>query len=51
MHHPRPAYKEHVFDGYSAESLEQLKEASKKYDPEGFFQKVVPGGFKLPLQG
>jgi len=24
-----------------------LKAVSKKYDPEGIFQKGVPGGFKL----
>lgn len=25
----------------------QLQEVSKKYDPEGVFQTLVPGGFKL----
>jgi hypothetical protein len=25
----------------------RLQEVSKKYDPEGVFQKLVPGGFKL----
>lgn len=26
---------------------ERLREISKKYDPEGIFQRAVPGGFKL----
>ncbi|ROT37823.1 FAD-binding domain-containing protein [Sodiomyces alkalinus F11] len=34
--------------GYGEESVAKLREASKKYDPEGVFQKGVPGGFKLP---
>jgi hypothetical protein len=38
---------EDIFAGYGEESLKRLKEVSKKYDPEGIFQKAVPGGFKL----
>jgi len=38
---------EDVLAGYGEESLERMKEVSKKYDPEGIFQKAVPGGFKL----
>ena len=38
---------EDVIGGYGQASVEVLKAVSKKYDPEGFFQKAVPGGFKL----
>lgn len=39
--------KDDVIAGYGEESVSRLREASKKYDPEGVFQKSVPGGFKL----
>lgn len=32
---------------YGKESYDRLKTASEKYDPEGVFQRIVPGGFKL----
>ncbi|KAI0008000.1 hypothetical protein F4779DRAFT_618996 [Xylariaceae sp. FL0662B] len=32
---------------YGAENKARLQEANKKYDPEGIFQKGVPGGWKL----
>ncbi len=32
---------------YGPENKKFLQEVSKKFDPEGFFQKAVPGGFKL----
>lgn len=32
---------------YGAESVKKMKAASKKYDPNGVFQRLVPGGFKL----
>lgn len=32
---------------YGAKNVEKMKRASKKYDPDGVFQKLVPGGFKL----
>lgn len=32
---------------YGAENVALLKRASAKYDPKGFFQKKVTGGFKL----
>lgn len=42
-------YSKHdVLAGYGEESVSKLKATSKKYDPEGIFQKAVPGGFKLP---
>lgn len=32
---------------YGADSLNFLRQVSKKYDPTGVFQSKVPGGFKL----
>ena len=32
---------------YGAESVKKMKAAAKKYDPEGVFQNLVPGGFKI----
>lgn len=32
---------------YGPENVEKMKAAAKKYDPEGVFQKLVPGGFKI----
>jgi hypothetical protein len=32
---------------YGQENVQRLKQASRKYDPQGVFQKQVPGGFKL----
>lgn len=37
-----------VIGGYGQASVKALEAVSQKYDPEGFFQKAVPGGFKLP---
>ncbi|KAL9118743.1 MAG: hypothetical protein Q9187_004711 [Circinaria calcarea] len=34
-------------DGYGSTSKAKLQATSRKYDPDGFFQKGVPGGFKL----
>ncbi|KAF2488555.1 FAD-binding domain-containing protein [Lophium mytilinum] len=39
--------KEDVFKGFGDESQRRLKAASEKWDPEGIFQKAVPGGFKV----
>lgn len=33
--------------GYGQEGVKLLREASKKYDPKGVFQNLVPGGFKV----
>lgn len=38
-----------VLRGYGAGNLQRLRDISKKYDPEGVFQKLLPGGFKLGL--
>lgn len=32
---------------YGQESYDRLKAASRKYDPQGTFQKLMPGGYKL----
>ena len=34
-------------DGYGEANKQRLQAVSKKYDPQGLFQKGVPGGFKL----
>lgn len=34
-------------DSYGQENKRRLRDVSRKYDPEGLFQKGVPGGFKL----
>jgi hypothetical protein len=46
---PKHAYQEEdIFQGYSGKSIRKLISVSVKYDPEGVFQQVVPGGSKLP---
>lgn len=35
------------FSSYGEENKRFLQEVDRKYDPEGLFQKNVPGGFKL----
>ncbi|KAL4887663.1 FAD-binding domain-containing protein [Aspergillus karnatakaensis] len=39
-----------VIAGYGEQSVKELWEVSKEYDPLGVFQEKVPGGFKLPKQ-
>ncbi|KAH8766058.1 hypothetical protein F5883DRAFT_460895 [Diaporthe sp. PMI_573] len=34
-------------NSYGPENKKKLQDASKKYDPQGVFQKACPGGFKL----
>ena len=36
-----------ILQGYGPENIAKLRAASKKYDPTGFFQQRVPGGFKV----
>lgn len=36
-----------VHGSWGAENVAKLKAASRKYDPKGVFQKMVPGGFKI----
>lgn len=33
--------------GYGEKNVRFMREVSKRYDPDGVFQKWVPGGFKL----
>ncbi|KAI0478373.1 oxidase/Diels-Alderase [Xylariaceae sp. FL0804] len=35
---------------FGGDTLEKLQAASKAYDPEGVFQKLVPGGFKVSTE-
>ena len=41
--------KSDLFAGYGEESVERMRKVAEKVDPEGVFQKCVPGGFKLGL--
>ena len=34
-------------ESYGKQNREFLEEVQKKYDPEGVFTRLVPGGFKL----
>ncbi|KAF9877500.1 FAD binding domain-containing protein [Colletotrichum karsti] len=36
-----------VLGSYGPENVDRIRCAAKKYDPEGFFQHRVPGGFKI----
>lgn len=36
-----------VLGGYGAENKAKMEAASRKYDPEGIFQALVPGGWKI----
>ncbi|KAK7987001.1 hypothetical protein PG988_001989 [Apiospora saccharicola] len=36
-----------LIGSYGQENRKKLQDASRKYDPDGLFQKGVPGGFKL----
>lgn len=38
------------FESYGAENLRFLQDMSRKYDPDGFFQKGCAGGFKLGVE-
>lgn len=40
---------QNVLGSYGDENLAFLKATSQKYDPQGVFQKRVPGGFKLEV--
>lgn len=33
---------------YGEENIKAMWDVSRKYDPKGVFQRLVPGGFKLP---
>lgn len=38
-----------VLQSWGADNVAKLKAVSKKYDPQGVFQKQVPGGYKIPM--
>jgi len=38
-----------VIGSYGAENVERIRNASAVYDPTGVFQRLVPGGYKIPV--
>ena len=40
-----------VLSGYGGDNLAKMKAAAAKYDPQGVFQKLVPGGYKISAVG
>lgn len=36
-----------VFQSYGEENVKKMKQAAAKYDPDGVFQYLCPGGFKI----
>ncbi|EFW22297.1 hypothetical protein D8B26_000997 [Coccidioides posadasii str. Silveira] len=44
------AYDQPAIASYGDENVAKLHEVAKKYDPKGVFQRLVPGGQKLPAQ-
>ncbi|KAI1409393.1 hypothetical protein F5Y13DRAFT_203571 [Hypoxylon sp. FL1857] len=36
-----------VLQSYGPENVRRIREAASKYDPEGVFQRLCPGGFKI----
>ncbi|KXX73524.1 Bifunctional solanapyrone synthase [Madurella mycetomatis] len=36
-----------VLQSYGPVNVERIREAARKYDPEGVFQRLCPGGFKI----
>ncbi|KAE8454649.1 hypothetical protein EG329_000272 [Mollisiaceae sp. DMI_Dod_QoI] len=47
VHLNHAAAAQNPFFGYGEKNLKKLRAASAKYDPQGTFQKLVPGFFKL----
>lgn len=37
-----------VLGSYGPENVAKLRAASHKYDPDQVFQRLVPGGYKIP---
>ena len=37
--------------GYGAANVKFMKQVAKKYNPEGVFQQLMPGGFKISQAG
>ncbi|KAI1080906.1 hypothetical protein F5B20DRAFT_537834 [Whalleya microplaca] len=40
-----------VLQSYGPENVRRIREAASKYDPEGVFQRLCPGGFKISALG
>ncbi|KAF7891296.1 uncharacterized protein EAF02_001621 [Botrytis sinoallii] len=40
--------KQNSLAGYGEENMEKMRTLSRKYDPQGTFQKLIKGGFKIP---
>jgi hypothetical protein len=38
-----------VLSGYGTNNLRKMAAASRKYDPNGVFQNLVPGGWKISM--
>lgn len=36
-----------VLQSYGPDNVQRIREAAAKYDPEGVFQRLCPGGFKI----
>ena len=43
------SWDQNVIAHYGMKSVQRLREVQRKYDPEKVFQKLVSGGFKLPV--
>lgn len=42
------AYKtQNPLEGYGEVNVKKIRDTAKKYDPQGVFQTMVPGGFKI----
>lgn len=39
-----------VLQSYGPDNVRLIRETASRYDPEGIFQHLCPGGFKLPLE-
>ncbi|KIL84642.1 fad binding domain-containing protein [Fusarium avenaceum] len=39
--------RQNVLESYGEANVKHIKETANKYDPDGFFQEMVPGGFKI----
>lgn len=55
-HHPYVylpyAYRDQQpLESYGAANMDRIRAAARKYDPEGVFQSMVPGGFKITRVG
>lgn len=40
-------YGQKVIESYGKENVQRMKQIQRKYDPQGVWDRVLPGGFKL----